>query len=359
MPDASGESCRTPGTSSVALPLTDGTRSRRLLRPEFLQSKRIKLAVATSGYCNARCDSCVWPFMENDTRIMSNTDFARLLEMFRGYRIDKFAFNVINEPFVDKRIGEKLDQLAESGLRVKNLFFSSNWLIPSPVAVDEFAQAVVRAAAVPQIKRIAIGATVCGVDQISYDRHQGGRGLQGTVAAYRHLDFDRAVGAVIRFMRSLREHGWPSKVVFNCKAYGATLDHETYAAFWRRRLQQEGLEDTLDGQVQILFNHAFTTFARQAESASGTGRGVCRTHWLDARLAVGPGGDIGLCCEEGLQGVRLGNIFEHGLAGVTGTARYQQYLAEVLGHDPAGQGSPCRRCQFFETVGESPAAASS
>ena len=341
----------TTSVSALPAPLVDGAQSRRAaIRPVLLESRRVKLSVATSGFCNARCELCVWPFMRHDPRIMSNDDFSRLLEMFRGYRVDKFAFNIINEPFVDKRVGEKVTLLAESGLRVKNLFFSSNWLIPSTTAVEAFARVVARTAA-PRMKRVVINATVCGVDQASYDRYQGGRDLQDTVSPYRSLDFERAVGNVTCFMHALRDLGWPANVMMNLKAYGETLDQVTYAAFWRRRLSEVGLGDTLTGErVQVLHNHAFTTFARHESAAERTRSGVCKAGWLDARLAVGPGGDVGLCCEDGLSGISLGNLLEQGLDGVIGTSSYQRYLAEVLGQAAPSPDSPCVRCQFFDTV---------
>lgn len=322
------------------------------IQPSFKRDGRIGVIVATSGYCNARCESCVWPFMENDQRVMSNADFARLLSRFQGYEIDEFALNVINEPFVDKNIGAKVRLFVESGLSAKVLFFSSNWLIPGLNAIDDFAHAAMTAARAPQIGRVDINATISGIDAASYDRWQAGAALKGTVAPYRPLNFDHAVDAIVRCITMIEELGWPgNKLVVRLKAYGEIFDLDTYRNFWKRRLGDAGLASLLkSGQVRILANHDYTTFARKNCTNNSGSVGLCRSRWLDTRLAVGPGGDVGLCCEDGMRSVVLGNLLTQSLDEFIVSPAFQNYLAVTLGRNIAAPDSPCRRCQFFDAV---------
>lgn len=323
--------------------------ANELLRPQFLDTKMIDVIVATSGYCNARCEECIWPYMKNNPKTMSDSEFEALLKQFEGYNIEEFALNIINEPFIDKQIGNKIEALMESGLPIKVLFFSSNWLIPSAATVREFAKQLHAAAESSSIGRVDVNATISGTTPEEYDRYQAGRDLQDTIAQYRPLDFERAVDTVLEFVEAIDNLGWPDgKLIVRFKAYGKTFTQKEYSDFWLARLRARNIEElALQKRIHFLVNHGYTTFARctQIDDRRGTHR--CSTHWLDKRIAIGPAGEVGLCCEDGLRSVTLGNIFEQGLDGVVASAKFQQHLAVVLGQATPSADSPCRQCQFY------------
>ena len=96
----------------------DRTLNPAALRPRFVDTGRLSITVDTSGYCQARCTSCPWPNMEKRNAVMSLERFNVLLGRVRGFHIEEFGFNIINEPFVDRTISSKISALAESGVLV-------------------------------------------------------------------------------------------------------------------------------------------------------------------------------------------------------------------------------------------------
>lgn len=324
------------------------------LRPRFLDTRRIGVFVATSGYCNARCADCIWPFMRNDQRVMSRLDFTKVLHALKGYEIDEFGFNIINEPFVDKGISEKIILLAESGLKVDVLFFSSNWLIPNAATLDGFLEAVVKAKQSGTIGRIDINATISGIDQKSYDELQAGRNLEDAVMQYRPLDFQKAVTNIIEVIRRLQDNGaLDGGVIFRLKSYGQLFDCDAYAEFWGKRLTESGItRETQERSIDILWNHGYTTFARMDDNESVCKKGVCTTGWLDTRIALGPGGEVGLCCEDGLRSVTIGNLLSQTLDQLSESPAYQERLATNLGLTAPVSDSPCRNCQQFKKAAD-------
>ena len=207
-----------------------------------------------------------------------------------------------------------------------------------------------RAADAAQVQRVDVNATISGFSQETYDVYQGGARLQDTVASYRELSFDRAMNNVLLVASESQRRGLldDHKVVIRIKGYGIDLPESSFTEFWRNLLVERGMEDVLEAEkIQVLVNHGYTTFAR-AETVPVIGvRYACATDWLDQRLAIGPGGEVRLCCEDGLSNANLGNLLDDTLEQTVATEAFQRYLRVTSGQQPASQDSPCSRCQHY------------
>jgi hypothetical protein len=318
------------------------------MKPEFLSSGRIQVSVDTSGYCQARCALCVWPELKSAKRIMSNDEFKVLLSRFEGYEIEEFAFNSINEPFVDKTVIEKIHLLIDSGLTVRSLFFSSNWLIPEEDAIEAFADAMRRAAEAPSVRWLNLNATISGIDDASYDELQAGRFLEGVQMPYRPLNFAKArknVSTVAKLLEAKLLANAAAR--FHIKAYGNAFSAEAYHQYWTGVLQGAGVSERfIQRHIVIALNHGLTSFGRSAAPDADSAR-ACAGGWLDRLIVVGPDGHVGLCCNEGAHLVNLGNLVQADLETLVAGDAYQRELAIVTGASPAPEDHACVRCEHF------------
>lgn len=327
----------------------DASGNPNFLRPNFLDSLDIDLSIATSGYCQARCNNCIWPYMAKNNQILSVDNFQKILGKFSSFTIGELALNIINEPFTDKTLLKKLDSLSGSKQKIGVLFFSSNWLIPDDSALDEFAHCINKCADNPNIGKIHLNATVSGINPQTYDLQQAGADLVGAVAPYRELDFSKAVGNIRSVIERISHTRRLEKIKFRIKAYGNAFTEDEMKTFWLRELGSSGISfDFIKRHIKIMLNQGYTTFARALNRHGNVSFGRCSSNWLDRRLVIGPQGDVGLCCDDGLNSVVVGNILSQELADVIANEPFQLYLAKVTGRSQANSSDPCLRCALFE-----------
>lgn len=318
------------------------------LLPNFFKTKEVDLIVATSGYCQALCESCVWPYMTPSRSVMNVEQFGRLLDTFAGFRFGEIAFNIINEPFTDRTVVEKLRLLAERSVTAHVVFFSSNWLIPDRAKLESFAQAARECALVPTINYVTLNATLSGIDEESYDVLQAGANLTNTTNPYRKLDFAKAVGNVLEVLRLLQDRVPWEKTIFRIKAYGNLFSQDDLSQFWTEQFRKAHLsKGFIERCVKVLLNSGYTSFARMERPLANRAPRWCSTGWVDNRVLVGPNGEVGLCCEDGLRSIVLGNIFETDLMTLCRSESYQDYMRIVRGLERPSANSPCNSCQFF------------
>lgn len=317
--------------------------------PGFMESKKIDLSIATSDYCQARCTSCIWPYMTKKNSVLSVEDFKGILAKFSGFSIGELTLNIINEPFTDKTIIKKLDVISETRQSVGVLFFSSNWLIPSPTDLDSFTHAIQKCVDNPNIGKIHLNATISGINEHTYDIQQAGANLVGAVIPYHELDFNKAVANIRGAISRLSRVRGVEKIRFRIKAYGDAFTEAEMKSFWRQELSSSDVPpDFIKQHVKIVLNQGYTTFARSINEQGTALVGRCARNWLDWRLVIGPQGNIGLCCEDGLNSVVVGNILDQELAEVITNESFQINLAKVTRRYQANIGDPCHRCSFFE-----------
>jgi hypothetical protein len=319
--------------------------------PNFLTSRQIDLAIATSGYCQARCSGCIWPYMEKSNQILSTQDFVSILDRFDDFKFGELALNIINEPFTDKTIVDKLIAISERQQNIDVLYFSSNWLIPNQSAIDKFVSAIQKCAESENIRKIHLNATISGIDQRSYDIQQAGANLTDAVVPYCSLDFEKAVDNVCSILLGLSKINGVEKIKFRIKSYGDIFTLKDMQEFWEGKFSKTDIpDDLIKRQVKIGQNESFTTFARSPSMNSGGMLGKCERHWLDRRLVIGAQGEVGLCCEDGLRTIVVGNLLEQDLSTVVSSVAFQEHLAIATGQKAALGDHPCRRCSFFGEV---------
>jgi radical SAM protein with 4Fe4S-binding SPASM domain len=281
---------------------------------------------------------------------MSDDLFQTILDRFNEFQFGELALNVINEPFTDERITNKLKTISKRLNPIDKLFFSSNWLIPNETKIDAFCEVIRACCASPHIKIVQINATLSGIDEKSYDTLQAGAGLLDTKAPYRPLDFRKAVsnvcGAIARFSKIGIEER--TKLRFIIKAYGNLFSHDEMKAFWRDRLRANRIPELfIKSNMKFLLNHAFTSFARNPQTEGAAELSCCAQGWIDQRLVVGPSGDVGLCCEDGLRQITIGNLAATTVEDLISSSAFQTNFKTVTGRIPARSPHPCRRCHRF------------
>jgi lipopolysaccharide transport system ATP-binding protein len=339
-----------PGPMRPKLNWKTNDRKYEITSPRFLTEKKVQVSIDTSGFCNARCESCPWPYMRRSKGVIGLDDFKKILARFAGYEFSEFAFNSINEPFADKTILEKVDYFIEARHKTDVLFFSSNWLIPNSEKLGKFVTLVDKAMAASAIRNVSINATISGIDSKSYDVLQAGRNLKGTAAKYTKLDFERAKSNVVQLARAL-ENDIPidASFVLNLKAYGTELTADQYKDYWLAELIAAGVgEAFLEKRVRFLHNHCFTTFARSGLLSTSALRGRCSKDWLSQKIVIGPDGGVGLCCQEGARRINVGNLVTTSLEQIVAGRAFADQYAVVSGNSPPPtNGHPCRTCEFF------------
>ena len=141
------------------------------------------------------------------------------------------------------------------------------------------------------------------------------------------------------------------KIKFRIKSYGDIFTSNDLQEFWMHRLNSFNIpDDLINRQVKISQNEGFTTFARSASTNNGDVLGKCKRHWLDQRLVIGAQGEVGLCCEDGLRSIVVGNLLEQDLNAVVSSVPFQEQLAIAAGQKTAPDDHPCRRCSSFGEV---------
>lgn len=324
---------------------------RELIQPAFLDTNKIQIAVATSDFCNALCESCIWPYMKSKGRVMSLEEFELILDKFAGFQFIEFAFNVINEPFVDRGICQKISKLAERQIYIDNLFFSSNWLLPKAEKIDEFVLAIEACVECPTIQSISINATVSGIDRTSYDRLQGGSLLTNTLNKYKPLDFQKVSHNICEFVSKLSLLKLHKPVVFRIKAYGDLFDEQAMKLFWHETLLNYGISRKfIHKHVEIVLNHEYISFARFSDrnpTISGAPTRQCKSLFLSDKLTIGSGGELGLCCQDGLRSIVIGNLLEEDLTEIVFSPEYQNHLRIVTGLSIPPQDHACSNCEFY------------
>ncbi|SEH30277.1 ABC-type polysaccharide/polyol phosphate transport system, ATPase component [Magnetospirillum fulvum] len=319
----------------------------------FISEKTVQISVDTSGFCNARCACCPWPGMEKGQTVMGIDQFKLLLDRFRGFKFTEFALNSINEPFTDRGILEKMEVLIDSGAQIDSLFFSSNWLLPGQQQIDRFLDLVEKAAACGTVKSLNLNATISGISDETYHQLQSGRDVVGGVRPYKPLDFTKAIANVVAVAKGMSERLPRGPVVFNVKAYGFLFSLEEYDAFWRSKFDEAGIDPVFSqSRIKVRLNHGFTSFARSDSLASAEPR-RCSMSWLDLKLVIGPGLDVGLCCHEGAHYVHVGNLGESTLDDLVSSKAYEAQLDILNGRSEPPLNHPCCTCEFYIPVGGS------
>ncbi|HEC14111.1 MAG TPA: hypothetical protein ENI80_12870 [Acidiferrobacteraceae bacterium] len=330
---------------------TQKTETKQTGLPRFLKDRRVQLSVDTSGYCQARCALCVWPYLQPSRRMMTLDEFALVLERFAGFGFSEFAFNSINEPFADALIIQKMQMLIDSDLVVDNMFFSSNWLIPKSHRIAAFISTIDAAVKSPTIGGVSLNATVSGIDQASYDKFQAGSALENTVAKYKSMDFLIAVQKTAEFIDGLSKAvPFGAVVMVRIKAYGEDFEQQSYEKFWRTTLDVSGIDQKwVARHVKMIVNHGLTTFGRNKAREQIRGA-KCQMNWLDDMLVVGPDGSLGLCCQEGARKVKIGSLLTHSLDEIARSDTFQKHLAITRGEKPPDAKHLCASCEWYTSA---------
>ena len=330
-------------------PRLDWISNRNLFVPNFIKNKKLDISIDTSGFCNARCETCVWPSIATSKSRLSLEAFMLIIERFQGFTFGEFAFNSINEPFSDKTIIEKISHFIDAKIETEKLFFSSNWLIPKHKTIDSFISLIIKASEAPHIKSISINATISGIDQQSYDFLQAGRRLRNTIHKYKPLSFNKACLNIISLIKGLQsKNNLKEHLMINIKGYGAEFSSDDYQEFWHEELLKAGItQEFIDNHVKLLLNHGFTSFARSLSIHKVNKKRKCSQSWLDNRLVIGPEGGIGLCCQEGARSVNLGSLVTNSISEIISDEKFSSQLALISGFNKMPNNHICQKCEFF------------
>lgn len=322
-------------------------------KPFWKTGKLKGIAVATCSHCNAACICCPWTEMKGlPFRRMTEDEFRLLLERISRFQIGEFAFNLINEPFLDKGITEKIFILSRFQIRIQRLFFSSNWIAPKPADIDKFWDAIKNYLECHPESKVNILATVSGIDQSSYRHWQGRDKLS--------IDIEKPVSNLLRLLhlaeKSLQMgselHG---RLNFSMKAYAQNLPDDLYYKFWMDRFKNADLDrDFIRRYTSIVCNQALISFAgsvlknRPGFAIKNERHRMDRCHSgsMKSRIEILPNGDLVLCCMDGGRfALQHGNILRDDLDSLVKKSPYRKHFEIVNGLRDMPEYFPCRTCE--------------
>lgn len=319
---------------------------QKLVQPRFMKERKVNISFDTTGFCQARCATCVWIDFPKSGRVMMLEEFKHILAQFQDFELTELNFNSINEPFTDRTILDKIEHYLDVGPNTRTLFFSSNWLNVSEAQVDRFVDLMEYALRSGRAKNLNLNATVSGIDENTYDVLQAGRELTKSEHRYRRLDFQTARRATLRLAKQLeRLKGLP--FVFYIKGYGDAISDSDYKSYWTSAVADAGVSPEFAAPyIRPVMNHAFTSFARSTARAGA--RRVCSGGYIIDKIVVGHDGQLGLCGRESARIETFGSLLNGTIDDVVQSPKFQQFYAVVTGEADADAGLICTRCEHFQ-----------
>jgi hypothetical protein len=308
--------------------------------PCFIKTKKIQLGIATTDYCNAKCQCCVWPEVTSSKKKMGVDEFKILISRFKEYQFSEFALNVINEPFTDSTLIDKYQYLLSQDNLIDVLYHSSNWVLPDRRVIESFTHLIETVDSSKNIQKLSLNATCSGINETTYAKLQGinGRG------------FKRAVKNIKYVVKKLSLINSQKLVNFRIKAYGDIFTQQEFQSFWMNQLTEYGVSaDYVEKNVRFVINQNYTSFARQNKKKRFiTPKKKCVTGWLTEKLVILADGSVGLCCNDGMQNIVFGNLIQQSIEDIVSTRIFQKSLDIILGNKRTKNQYPCGRCEFFK-----------
>ena len=272
-------------------------RDRAPRPPEIVQ-------IESTNICNARCVFCPRDAMLRPQGVMDDALYRKVVDECAAIGIRHVRLHNYGEPFVDRRLVDKIDYAKQRGIAEVGLISNGSLI------TDEAARGVVRA----------------GLDAINISLDASGREV--FEATRIGLSYDKVVANVERLLRVRAEMGRTRpRLVLSFVRQGNSGDERAFIEHWSRVADKVHITD--------LHNWAGTL------QGSGDGGFPCYRQWLT--FTVLWDGRVALCCADLDGKVILGDMRTSTIRDIWNAEPYRRVRRE---HLQTGGPHICRACDL-------------
>jgi sulfatase maturation enzyme AslB (radical SAM superfamily) len=275
----------------------------------------MNIQLETVGRCNANCTFCPHEQLDRKYEEMSDALFAKIIDEAATIPRDNplnFYLNVINEPFMDKKIFERIQMINEKVPHATIGFYTNLNVLPR----DFFAK-----------MRKAQRITSFNVSFNAANREE--------YEASMRIDFDRTVANLRGFLAANREHKMVPAPI--CLSRIATLDERDQRFIPECDALFEGFQSGVD-YAPTVKRRANWLGEVSSDQTSVPLRSPCM-QWLN--ISVFCDGTVPHCCMDATGKYGFGNVNEHSLLEIYNSPKFRVMREAVLGR---GAIHPCNTC---------------
>jgi MoaA/NifB/PqqE/SkfB family radical SAM enzyme len=281
------------------------------------------IQIQTGTGCNADCIFC--PYGETyDTQPKGQMEwwlFKKIADESARHHVRRISPYLMNEPFVDRHLFEKIAYINEVNPRARVVITSNGSLLTPPVVE----------------KLLALGdgvhelyLSVQGIDKESYERTmRGGMEFERTLRNVDHLI------QVMRERRLKRPHLWITMVDTD------VIDARKAVAYWKSR--------GVSSKCTRLENRGGNIADANSFSRSHDMQYFSTCTRLFKQMYIMFNGDVVLCCTDYSRQEVLGNVRERSLYDVWNGERAVEIRRKFLG-DRIGELPLCGQCKIDQEV---------
>jgi MoaA/NifB/PqqE/SkfB family radical SAM enzyme len=263
----------------------EALRKRLTRRPVPRFPRNIQIQTGTG--CNADCIFCPYgsTYESQPKGVMSWDLFRRIVDETARYRVRRISPYLMNEPFADKHIFEKIAHINQANPRAKVVITSNGSYLTAPVVE----------------KLLALGEgvhelslSVQGIDKDAYERTMRGK-----------MSFERTMENVDHLIRTMRERRLKRPRLWITMVDTDIIDARKAVAYWKSR--------GVSSRYTRLENRGGNIADADSFSRSHQMQYFSACTRLFKQMYIMFNGDVVLCCTDYTRKHVLGNVRDRSL----------------------------------------------
>jgi MoaA/NifB/PqqE/SkfB family radical SAM enzyme len=294
---------------------SSGLTALRLSAEEEGEEMGIQLHVSTSGYCNAKCNFCIYNSEENKMLPKGFMQWDLYEKIIRDAatieHIDNIAFSGLSEPLTDKLL-EKRIALAKE---LRPDWFIETYTNGTLLSPDRF----------ESLKAVGIDNVNISLNAVTQEQHEKIMGLKGQYATVlRNALYAKANRGNVRLL---------VKAVVNGDNF--TRDHSTlFLGLWGRIDEGDGVGALVLEANWAGGNRLIEERKPDFDVCCGRALGQISIHW---------DGRVGLCCFDPLVKYPFGDLKKQTIREIYNSDKYVQFR-EWHDKNEASKHPLCAKC---------------
>lgn len=285
---------------------------------ESLGPERLRFAqVETSRHCNYRCPYCQIAYAARPQRLMSLTEFRRIIDQLVGLpALEKLYLNGYNEPSL---VPEIVEQVRLTTCLAAEVVLLTNGTGLTERKFEELARAH---------SRLTVDIHLSAVDPSEYRKAHG-------VSLHPRL---------LPRLRTLAQRSDLAGVVLRMMVMGTGNDRhrkncEGVRSFFAGTRMDVGMDVVHDraGALPPPYHQGF-----RHERVSGCALGNRPVQWVHITAA----GNWVLCCQDYDEDYVFGNVLEQTIEEIAESKKRREVIARAMGRATEPQSSICQRCRY-------------
>jgi len=291
----------------------------------FLQNRLVymdyprNIGIETTGYCGAKCNFCPHGSLDRRYTKMSDDLFERIIRELRDIppHIPTTLFpNHVNEPFMDKKIMERLETIYETVPHMNIILFTNFNLIPKGFFERIW-----------EIKNIiGLNVSLNSANEAEYRKIMG-------------IDLSRTVKHIRRFLKENRKRRFLQFPVLLSRVKDHTSRDEKFIP--ECRSQFAGFEYGIDYQPQIK-NRTDWIGNIDGDQSPVPSLLPCGA-WFDINIFCN--GLVPHCCMDSKGEYSIGDINENSLLEIYNNKKFRNYRETMIARETA---YPCNTCSLLQ-----------